>query len=282
MKRALLALIVGTIVSGVSAYAASSSAPPAMRLWRLDCGTIAAKDLNQFSDTDAYVGKSKRLTASCYLIRHGNDYLLWDTGLPAAMKGALIASEPPDGATLARTIPEQLQEIGVAPAQIGRIGISHYHFDHIGQAAAFPGATLMIGAGDWAALTAPKPSPGVDPKPLAHWVGGGGKAEPVTGDKDVFGDGTVRMIDLPGHTPGHHALLVTLPGKGPVLLTGDVTHFQENYESDGVPSFNTNRADSLASIARFKALARNLKATVVIQHEPADIAKLPAFPEAAE
>jgi N-acyl homoserine lactone hydrolase len=282
MKRVFAALIAGTIVSGFGAYAASSSAPPQMRLWRLDCGTVKANDLNAFSDSDAYIGKSKTLTASCYLIQHGKDYLLWDTGLPAAAKGKPLDDTRPMAFTVTRTVLEQLAQIGVKPAQIGRIGISHYHPDHIGQARDFPGATLLIGAGDWAALKAAKPGGPVDAAPVAHWISGGGTVEAVTGDEDVFGDGSVEMIDLPGHTPGHHGLLVVLPGKGPVLLTGDTAHFQENYDSNGVPGFNVNRADSLASLDRFKALAKNRQATVVIQHEPADIAKLPTFPEGAE
>jgi hypothetical protein len=52
--------------------------------------------------------------------------------------------------------------------------------------------------------------------------------------------------------------------------------------SDGVPSFNVDRAQSLASLNRFKGIEKNLRATVVIQHEQADIAKLPAFPNFAE
>jgi len=107
--------------------------------------------------------------------------------------------------------------------------------------------------------------------------------EPLTGDRrDVFGDGRVMMINLPGHTPGHHGLLVKLEKKGYVLLTGDVTHFHENYRTDGVPTWNTDRADSLASLDRFKKIAANLEATVIIQHDPRDIEKLPVFPEFAE
>ena len=100
-------------------------------------------------------------------------------------------------------------------------------------------------------------------------------------DKDVFGDGSVRILDTPGHTPGHHSLLVRLKEKGNVLLTGDLAHFRENYDSNGVPVFNTNRADTLASLDRFKQTAKNLNATVIIQHDPRDIEKLPAFPAAA-
>jgi glyoxylase-like metal-dependent hydrolase (beta-lactamase superfamily II) len=85
---------------------------------------------------------------------------------------------------------------------------------------------------------------------------------------------------MPGHTPGHNALLVRL-ASGPVLLTGDLYHFTEQVLIKGVPPFNTDRADTLASMDRFDKIARNLQAKVIIQHEPADIAKLPPFPEAA-
>jgi N-acyl homoserine lactone hydrolase len=98
----------------------------------------------------------------------------------------------------------------------------------------------------------------------------------------VFGDGSVMMLYTPGHTPGHHSLLVKLPQKGAVLISGDAVHFRENYDNDGVPSFNTDRAQTIASIERLKKIAANEKATLVIQHDARDIDKLPAFPAAAK
>ncbi len=130
-------------------------------------------------------------------------------------------------------------------------------------------------------LTAPIPGGAANPAPFAHWINGGGKVEPQPGDKDIFGDGTVVMLNMPGHTPGHHSLLVRLKEMGNVLISGDLAHFLENYDSNGVPRFNTDRAASLASIDRFKKIATNLKATVIIQHDMRDIGKLPAFPAAA-
>lgn len=285
MKRALVLLIAGTVLSAAAAWTASAADPtPKVTLTRLDCGSIQVNDLNLFSDTDAYAGQKKRLTSSCYLIKHGDELMLWDTGLPAAMKGAAQNATDPMSPTITRTLVEQLADLGVRPEQITRIGISHFHFDHIGQAASFKNAKLMIGAGDWAALTEDKPDPrlaNVLPA-LKPWLDDRSKADPVAGDRDVFADGTVRMLNLPGHTPGHHGLLVKLARKGHVLLTGDQAHFTANYASEGVPSFNTHRGDTLASFKRFKDIARNTRATVIIQHEPADIAKLPAFPAAAD
>ncbi len=250
-----------------------------VELWRLDCGGVQVNDLNAFSDTLAYSGQKKRLVVSCYLIRHGSDYLLWDTGLPEAVIGKPVSATDAMSPILTTTIKRQLAQIGVKPEQIGRVGISHYHFDHTGQAAGFPGATLLIGKGDADALSAGKP--GTSAEPLKPWFGGGAKIEAINADKDVFGDGSVTLLNLPGHTPGHHALLVVLKGKGPVLLSGDLAHFRENYDTNGVPPFNTDRAATLASLDRFKKLAGNVKATVILQHEPGDVAKLPAFPASA-
>ena len=273
----------GRIFAGVAglllAGAAHAAAPAPIQLWRLDCGKIVAFDLDLFSDTRSYVGQHRDLAASCYLIRHGDTYMLWDTGLPKAMLNHVPDPKQGLDAVLTVTIVDQLAKLGIKPDQIAIVGISHEHFDHTGQAADFPGAKLLIGKGDVDDMR----GPGADhAAALAHWLKDGGALEPVVGDKDVFGDGSIVMLDLPGHTPGHHGLLVKLQHKGYVLLSGDVSHFTTNYDSDGVPSFNSNRADTLASLDRFKKLAANLHATVIIQHEPADIAKLPAFPKAAD
>ena len=98
----------------------------------------------------------------------------------------------------------------------------------------------------------------------------------------MFGDGSVIMLRTPGHTPGHSSLLVKLQQMGPVILTGDAVHFRENLESDGVPAFNYDRAQTLASLQRLKKIAENLKATIIIQHDARDIEKLPAFPAFAK
>jgi len=251
--------------------APAAAQPPELKLWRLDCGAIDFPDFDVFSDTYLYPGLHKQLTVSCYLIKHGGQYLLWDSGVAGPDKDGDVT------VTLKRRVTDQLKQVGVSPGQINFLGISHYHYDHSGQAADFPGATLLIGSGDWDALKGNSERAAR----FAPWMSGGSKVEPVSRDKDVFGDGSVTILDMPGHTPGHKALLVRLRS-GPVLLSGDLYHATEQVANRGVPSFNTNRADTLASFDRFQAIARNAKAKVIIQHEMNDIAKLPAFPHAAE
>jgi len=270
-----------TLAAAASVAQAAENATP-VKLWRLDCGTIQVNNLDLFSDTFGYVGQKRKLTDSCYLIQHGADYMIWDTGLPAGLKGAPLSDKDPLSPSLTKTLGEQLATLKVDPKQIALVGISHYHFDHVGQAADFPQAKLLIGKADFEALKSEPVPFGADPSLLAHWLKDGAPSEEVSGDKDIYGDGSVTMLSMPGHTPGSYALLVRLAKKGPVLLSGDVVHFEEQFKVNGVPGFNTNRAESLASMERMQKVAKALKATLVVQHDANDIAKLPTFPAAAE
>ena len=222
--------------------------------------------------TFSYGDLKLQFVFSCYLIKHDDEYLLWDTG--HAMTAPNVAPKV--------SLVDYLAKIDLKPDQIKYVGISHYHADHTGQIASFPKATLLIGAKEWEAISSPKPAEGVNFKPFESWIKGDSKVEPVPLDKDVFGDGSVIMLRTPGHTAGHSSLLVKLPEMGAVILTGDAVHFRENYESDGVPSFNYDRAQTVASIERIKKIAANLKATVIIQHDARDIEKLPVFPAFAK
>src|SRR6266568_3674553 len=228
-----LAIGAGALLS-LSALAQTA---PEVTLTRIECGT-GAKPTNvaeRFSDTFAYKDLNLTFTFSCYLIKHGDEYMVWDTGFapgsnPNAPKVGIV---------------ERLAEVKVKPEQVKYVGISHFHADHTGQLSPFANATLLI-------------------------------------DKGVWGDGTVMVIRTPGHTPGHSSLLVRLKSGNNFLLSGDAAHFRENYESNGVPAFNYDRAQTVASIERMKKIAANLNATVIIQHDLRDIGKLPAFPAAAK
>lgn len=276
MRRPLKLLALGICANAlVAAPAAAQTAPEVTLTLLADCGTpVAPTEVNlRFSDTYAYGDLKVQFVFSCYLIRNGNQYLLWDTG---------HSMTAPGGVAPKTSVVAQLAQLGLKPEQIQHVGISHYHADHTGQVASFPNSTLLIGQGDWDAITQPKPAAGVNAGPFAHWISGAGKMEALPADKDVFGDGSVMILNTPGHTPGHHSLLVKLRERGNFLITGDLVHFHENYNSNGVPWFNVSRADTLASIDRFKQIAMIHKAKVIIQHDARDIGILPAWPAGAK
>src|SRR5262249_19345826 len=228
MRRTLASLALGVCANALVGLSAGAQAPE-VALTRLDCGPPQAPtEVNlRFSDTYAFPGVKVQFVFSCYLIKHGDDYMVWDTG--HSMSAPNVAPKT--------SLVDLLAQLKVKPEQIKYVGISHYHGDHIGQVGSLPQSTLLIGKGDWDVVTDPKASGATNPAMFANWISGGGKVEPVPVDKDVFGDGTVVMINTPGHTPGHHSLLVKLPQTGAVLLSGDLAHFHENYDGSGVPTF---------------------------------------------
>ena len=288
MRRLIAGLLAGTMfaLGACSASDAGSNdstvangaapAAAALSLVRLDCGRAKFEDKGKFfSDRPGiYPPGPGTVTDSCYLIRHGDQQMVWDTGFPAETKDKPLVQ---DGmtASIDRTLAEQLAQLGVKPGDIDVLGISHMHGDHIGQAAQFGNARLVIGKGDFERLK------GRPEDSLKAWRGAGKSVTLATADLDVFGDGSVVALHLPGHTPDHLALLVKLKS-GPVLLTGDLYHSTIAREKRAVPGFNTSRDQTLRSMDSFEALAKKTGAKVVIQHEADDIAKLPAFPKAAE
>jgi glyoxylase-like metal-dependent hydrolase (beta-lactamase superfamily II) len=249
-------------------------APPApqpgpLAMWRLDCGRILEED------EGASPWNPQPMPVACFLIRHGERYMLWDAGISARALGNAHPTLKLD-----RTIADQLAQIGVRPEQIAFVGISHYHGDHTGQASAFPRARLLIGAADLEALRRDPPPGGAAPTHLAPWLTGGSPVSALTEDLDVFGDGSVVVLMTPGHTPGHTSLLVKLP-RGNVILSGDLWATHENVLRDTMPDFNTSRAETAASRERIRRIADRLDATLILQHEALDVARLPVFPEAA-
>src|SRR5277367_5164517 len=126
MKLQSIRLGLSVLGSLIMIAAASAQTAPDMSLTRLDCGkTATLPDVSRFSDVAAFKGLSIQLTFSCYLIKHGSDYLVWDTGNPPATGSAPAPTAP--GSSLV----DQLAQLHLKPEQITFVAISHYHGDHV-------------------------------------------------------------------------------------------------------------------------------------------------------
>jgi glyoxylase-like metal-dependent hydrolase (beta-lactamase superfamily II) len=101
----------------------------------------------------------------------------------------------------------------------------------------------------------------------------------LEGDTDVFGDGSVTLVSTPGHTPGSQSLLVHLNNSGFIILSGDVVHLEENFEKNTVPSLNTDKAASIASMDRVRRMIVTYKAKFFINHDKAQSDTLKLLPE---
>ncbi|MEZ5953704.1 MAG: N-acyl homoserine lactonase family protein [Hyphomonas sp.] len=242
----------------------------------LDCGTIEVTDLDAFSSAGDWAGQTDTLTDTCFLINHPKGRMLWDLGLPGMLVGA--GTQTVGGifkVTMDTSITQQLADLGLTPGDIDYISLSHDHFDHVGQVDQVSGATWIVQEDEYNDMFRPEDAEQPDPQLAAMWaLFKPLTAQKITGDYDVFGDGTVTIIELPGHTPGHSVLQLMMPETGPVLLSGDLYHRTESRQLRRVPRFNWDEPKTLASMDAFETRAQELGAKVIIQHEPDDIAPL--------
>jgi N-acyl homoserine lactone hydrolase len=255
------------------------------KLFRLDCGRSLANDESVWTPGEN-VGRSIEFSSTCWLIKHGSEWLLWDTGVPES-----ALNDPRGWSTLPklivyhldRTLTDQFAEIGLKPRDIGRVAISHTHGDHIGNMGLFPNSTILMQQAEYSWINSGDgPNDNVNQlMALARKLLGTPKSlQLIDGDTDVFGDGSVTLVSTPGHTPGSQSLLVHLKNSGFIILSGDVVHSQENFEKNRVPSLNTNKADSIASMEKVREMIAMYKATLFINHDKkqTDTLKLlPAF-----
>jgi N-acyl homoserine lactone hydrolase len=255
----------------------------AEKLYRLDCGRSLANDESVWTPAEN-VGRDIQFSSTCWLIKRGSEWLLWDTGVPESS-----LNDPKGWSTLPklivyhldRSLTDQFNEIGLKPGDIGRVAISHTHGDHIGNMALFPGAAILMQRAEYSWIHSPDGTNDNVNQLMAlarKLLGSPKNLQLLDGDTDVFGDGSVTLVSTPGHTPGHQSLLVHLRNSGFIILSGDVVHLEENFEKNIVPSLNTSKGESIASMQRVRHLIATYKATMFINHDKAQTDKLKLIP----
>jgi N-acyl homoserine lactone hydrolase len=249
-----------------------------VRLYALDCGHASFKDMGMFSDTGEYDGQPGEIADPCFVIRHPKGVLLWDTGLgdkfAATKEGVDVL--PGIHVSVSITLIEQLHSLALTPKDVSYMAFSHFHFDHTGNANEFPDAVWILNKTELAAAISTAPPSGVVAETFSGYKTA--KTQMIEGDYDVFGDGAVRILRAPGHTPGHQVLELKLQKSGTVILSGDLYHSRANRQFMRVPVVNVNRADTLASMGRIEKIVKNTKARLIVQHDPQDFQALPKFP----
>ncbi len=194
-------------------------------------------------------------------IKHAKGWILWDTGVNDAIAALPDGEVPADPRAIhwrrPKTLASQLARLGIRPSDIAYVAISHSHPDHIGNVELFPQATLLVQKAEYE-WPGPNGVPRFKP---------GHPVIEIEGDRDVFEDGSVRIISTPGHTPGHQSLLIKLPKTGALILSGDAVHFKSNWENRRVPSINFDNAKTLASMQRIADVLAQENAQLWINHD---------------
>jgi len=271
MALAWTAAALAVLAAGCGAMTPASSG--VQRLYVLYCGEAQIPDVSAWSP-GFNVGQAAVFSDNCYLIRHGNEWMLWDSGYPDSLvdKPEGIVG-PRSRALRSRTLVSQLAEIGVAPDQVSRLAFSHSHGDHVGNGNLFTAATLYMQKAEYDAAFGSEPAKyGFVPATYDRLRSN--RVVQLEGDFDVFGDGSVRILSTPGHTPGHQSLLVRLPQTGAVVLSGDAAHFEENFAKRRVPGFNFDKEQSLQSMDKLDRIVRAERGQLWINHDAAQNATL--------
>lgn len=239
------------------------------------------------------------------LVEHPKGLLLFDPGPGAlfgagrgefpfsALAGVLTLNRDPAGDAAAR-----LRSRGLDPARVRFVAFSHLHSDHACAAPDFEGATYLVSDREWLrAQTGPVGQALLGYlRPCVESIAvrgrlrrlhfDGGPYETFAGSFDVFGDGVVRLVPVPGHTPGSMALVVWLPSGAPLVMTGDAAWVEENWrgpEKKGLAGRleEWDPDEGLWSAQRIKSFAAAWPGAVVVPgHDPDLLGKLKLWPDA--
>jgi N-acyl homoserine lactone hydrolase len=275
----LLAAIV--LTSGAVAQQPKAHAPKSLRLYVFDGGSL------NIPDTTPYRLKKEDLattymSVACFLVVHPRGTLIWDAG--AVPDNAF----PPGGgagtlryASATKPLSAQLSEAGYKPADVTYLALSHFHWDHVGNANLFAGSTWLVTKAEQDIMFSDPPSPRTEPQNFSALKNS--KTIMLTGSQyDVFGDGKVVIMAAPGHSPGHQVLFLKLAKTGPVMLSGDLYHYPEERKLNLVPTTEFNAEQTVASRAAVEAFLKKSGAQLWIQHDfnaNAKLRKAPSFYE---
>jgi len=216
---------------------------------------------------DAPRGETFELPVSCALIRHKQGNVLFDTGCsPRAAEdtqaywGQFSKVMSPIHAADDAVV-RQLPKVGLGPDDIDVVVCSHLHTDHCGCNSAFARASVICTAAE---LEAAREGGGAY---LAEDWDLGRPFDTFSGVRDVFGDGQLTLLEMPGHTPGM-AIAHLVLGSGPVVLASDAIPVAEVLEKRYAPRGTWDAERSIAALAEIARL-RDDGATVLFGHDDA-------------
>lgn len=225
-------------------------------------------------------GEAYTVVCPFYLVDHPEGLVVVDTGLSHDMLDDPAGYGAHGAAFMEAFLPAidygpdmhpqaQLADAGYAPEAVDYVVMTHLHSDHAGHIDVFPDAEFLVQKQELRYANWPVPV-----QDVFYLEGDFDRLRsdeydvtPLEGAYDIFGDGSVRTVPTPGHTPGHQSVVLELPETGTVVLGADVAHRQTGYEREHLASFNWNLQQSLESLRETKALARRENAEVFVTHD---------------
>lgn len=189
-------------------------------------------------------------------------------------------------------IVDVLRKGGVDPTEITKIIYSHLHWDHVGDPTPFTDAEIVVGAEARVLLADAYPANpdswimALPAHMRAAFVDftGGAPWGPFARAVDLYGDGTLYLVDTPGHLPGHVAAAARVAPGAFVFLAGDTCHNRACYDPGARLVSERNHRDvetARATVRRLVRLDREYpEAVVLLAHDQLRREEMPFFPKA--
>lgn len=251
---------------------------PDMRMWQLSVGQLELDKgfLTAMVDT----GKRIKIPVPAYLIQHPRGLVLFDTGMNVEVSDGNCANYWGQGLCGAFTaiqgrdevIDRQLRNLGFTPEDVTHVVYSHFHLDHAGNIKMFPKARHVVQKAELKTAWWPEKF-----QRAAYVLKDYDDTRDydfvqLEGDFDLFGDGSLLLLDTQGHTQGHQSLQVNLKNTGTVLLAADAVYTAEN-EAGVIPGITWNTNASMRAIDRLKQIRDATQGALWYSHDPAQHAE---------
>jgi glyoxylase-like metal-dependent hydrolase (beta-lactamase superfamily II) len=238
-----------------------------MKMHLLPCGRLRMR--KSIFLPAAERSETIEIPVSSALLRHRQANVLFDTGChpavpdnPEARWGGLAKLMVPIMQPGEHVL-TGLAGLGLQPDDIDVVINSHLHPDHCGCNAFFRKATFLIHSDELAAARAPGSE--VAGYLAADWDQPM-PVDAVTGQRDVFSDGRIVLVHLPGHTPGSIGALARLDRSGTFLLAGDTVSLRETLDTGILPR-NTWNGEALAKSLQEVRTIESAGATILCSHD---------------
>lgn len=200
-----------------------------------------------------------------WIIRDGHETIVVDTGFSVA-SGARL------GRSFAITPAAALARLGINPATVRDVILTHAHYDHTGNIALFPNARIIMSRAEFDFITGPfanrplftKVMDAQDNALIVHLHAEGRVT--LVGQRQVFRPG-IELIVLPGHSPGQIALVIQSIN-GPVILSSDAVHYYEEVELDRPFAIMSGMLEMFQSLAAIRQWMTAPGAVLVPGHDP--------------
>lgn len=258
-----------------------------MKLYLFQCGLLNSQ--KHLFTMNRGLGEPFVVPVPFFLIEHPKGKVLFDTGNALGVAqdknrhwgaGVIEAYDPI--MTEDDYVVNQLSRLGVATEEITHVIFSHLHLDHAGGAGAFPNATYYVQRAEMQYAYVPDfyqagayIRADFD-KPHLNWYLLEGERDEGF---DVFGDGALKILFTPGHTPGHQSLVVNLEHWGATVLTGDSVYTREILDEDILPGLVYSPPDAVKSIKKMRYLNRVKGVRIITGHDPVAWPDLKLAPE---